>query len=325
MAKPGRTPDVGRDAPTIIGMSEVFRAAMEKARCVSRPGAKTAATMPTILLTGETGTGKSLLARHVHAIGPLAQKPFVQVECAVLPGDLIAFALFGCEQSVAGNDRQARRGLLERASGGTLFLRNVDALSAEAQAALVPALEATRIRRIGGVGDVKVNVRVIAATNSDLQRRVAAETFRPDLFYRLNAIPIDLPPLRKRGDDVLLLAEHFADRLAREHRRKRVIFSQIVRDELTSHPWPGNVREVFHAVQRAILCQEKDGQIGVEHLGLVAPHALVSRSRTTALGLKHRRIRETLKRTKGNVSKAARILKVSRDSLRHRLEAMDKS
>ena len=318
-----RREDVGDDR--IVGKSEVFTKVMEMVRSVADPpGAGPASTMSPVLLTGETGTGKDLLARYIHNIGPLAAQPFVDVDCAALPRELIESELFGHERGAFTDARSSKRGLLEIAAGGTVFLNEIGELPVELQTKLLSVLEGKSFRRVGGTRKIDMNVRVIAATNSDLQKRVAAETFRRDLFYRLNVFRIDLPPLRDRGGDILLLAEHFVDRLCRKYRKPPAALSEETQALLTGYPWPGNVRELVHVIERAALLH-KDGLIGIEHLGMAPTHAPVSISRTTAPELDRRLIQETLEHTEGNVSKAARILGVSRDTLRHRLEAMDKA
>ena len=318
-----RREDVGDDC--VIGESEVFTKVMEMVRSVADPpGTRSASTMSTVLITGETGTGKDLLARYIHAIGPLAAHPFVDVDCAALPRELIESELFGHERGAFTDARNCKRGLLEIASEGTIFLNEIGELPLGLQATLLSVLEGKSFRRVGGTRKIAMNVRVIAATNSDLEQRVATKTFRRDLFYRLNAFHVDLPPLRERGGDILLLAEYFVGRLCRKYRKPPAALSDEVQALLTKYPWPGNVRELVHVIERAALLH-KDGPIGIDHLGMALTHAPVSKSRATALELDRRLIQETMEHTKGNVSKAARILGVSRDSLRYRLESMDKT
>ncbi|MCP4593990.1 MAG: sigma-54-dependent Fis family transcriptional regulator [bacterium] len=313
------------DDDRIVGKSKVFTEAMEMVRSVADPpGAGSATTMAAVLITGETGTGKDLLARHVHNIGPLAAQPFVDVDCAALPRELIESELFGHERGAFTDAKNSKRGLLEIAAGGTIFLNEIGELPVELQARLLSLLEGKSFRRVGGTRRIEMNVRIIAATNSDLQERVAAKTFRRDLFYRLNVFHIHLPPLRERGQDTLLLVEHFVGRLCRKYCRPPAVLSEEAQALLTKYPWPGNVRELVHVIERAALLHE-DGLIGTEHLGMAPTHAPVSIFGTTLPELERRLIRETMEHTEGNVSEAARILGISRDSLRHRLAGMDKT
>ena len=315
----------GRSIPELVGESEVFTKVMEMVRSVADPpGAGSASTLSAVLITGETGTGKDLLARYIHNIGPLSAQPFVDVDCAALPRELLESELFGHERGAFTDAKNSKRGLLEIAAGGTIFLNEIGELPVELQTKLLSVLEGKSFRRVGGTRKIEMNVRVITATNSDLQERVAAETFRRDLFYRLNVFHIDLPPLRERGEDILLLAEHFVGRLCRKYRKPPAALSDEAEALLTKYPWPGNVRELVHVIERAALLH-KDGLIGIEHLGMAPTHAPVTIRGTTLSEVERRHIQETMEHTGGNVSKAARILGISRDTLRHRLEAMDKT
>ena len=309
----------------IVGESEEFDRVMQLVRSVADPpGAGPASTMATVLITGETGTGKDLLARHIHAIGPLAAQPFVHVDCTALPRELIESELFGHERGAFTDARSSKRGLLEIAAGGTIFLNEIGELPVELQTKLLSVLEGKSFRRVGGTRDIDMNVRVITATNSDLQERVAAKTFRRDLFYRLNVFHIDLPPLRERGGDILLLAEYFVGRLCRKYRKPPAVLSDEAQALLTKYPWPGNVRELLHVIERAALLH-KDGRIGIEHLGIAPTHPPVSILETTLPEVEHRLVQEAMEHAEGNVSEAARILGISRNSLRRRLEAMHKT
>ena len=309
-----------RKVPLVVGESEILQRSLDVARKVARPGVDAAAAMPTVLITGETGTGKDLLARFIHAVGPLAGEPFVHVDCAALPRDLIESELFGHEQGAFTDARKSKRGLLEIASGGTVFLNEIGQLPLELQGKLLNLLEHVGFRRIGGTRDIKANVRIIAATNADLEKRVADETFREDLFFRLNAFHIRLPPLRKRGEDVFLLAEHFAGVLAKKYHRQPVALTEELKQALCRYPWPGNVRELIHVLQRATLLQ-RAGQVDIDMLGIaVAPERAIVNNVTTEPDAHH--IAEAMRCAKGNVSEAARLLGMSRTTLRRRLESM---
>jgi len=199
------------DFSRMVGESPVFRAALDRASRVIPRGAAT------VLVTGETGTGKELLAQAIHYNGPRAGGPFVEVNCAALPATLLEAELFGYERGAFAEARTGKPGLFEAAHGGTLFLDEIGALAPELQAKLLKVLEGQRVRRLGSLRDAEVDVRVIAATHVDLAARIREGTFRKDLFYRLNVVPVELPSLRDRGQDVVLLARHFVERFCREY------------------------------------------------------------------------------------------------------------
>jgi transcriptional regulator with PAS, ATPase and Fis domain len=282
--------------------------------------------LPTVLLTGETGTGKDVLARYIHTTGPLASQPFVHVDCASLPRELIESELFGHERGAFTDARSAKRGLLEIAAGGTLFLNEIGELPLDLQAKLLATLERKNFRRVGGTRDLRMNARIIAATNADLEERVAARAFREDLFYRLNVLTVHLPPLRGRGDDVTLLTDHFIQKLRRKYRRPQAAVSDDARQTIRRYRWTGNVRELFHVLERASLLAA-DGLIRVEHLGLTAPAAsepsVVSAGPLdcTLAEMEQRMIERAMDESGGNVSGAARLLGITRGALRRRLAA----
>ncbi|HYW06898.1 MAG TPA: sigma 54-interacting transcriptional regulator [Longimicrobium sp.] len=235
------------DFAQIIGRSPRLREALERAKRVIPQGAAT------VLIRGETGTGKDLLAQAIHYHGPRAAHPFVEVNCAALPANLMEAELFGYEKGAFTDARAAKPGLLETAHRGTLFLDEIGDLALELQAKLLRVLDKKRVRRLGSVRDQEVDVRIIAASHLDLSAQVRERRFREDLFYRLNVIALVLPPLRERGDDVVLLAEHFADHFSRDYAVPRPAFTPAVRRALASHSWPGNVRELRNSIERATI------------------------------------------------------------------------
>lgn len=322
-----RTRPAEHRSPDLIGESEAFCKVLDLAGRVACPGVGDPSEMLTVLITGETGTGKDVFARHIHASSPLASQPFVHVDCASLPRELIESELFGHERGAFTDAKSAKRGLLEIASGGTLFLNEIGDLPLDLQAKLLTALERKSFRRVGGTRDIRMNVRVIAATNADLGKRVAARTFREDLFYRLNVFTIHLPPLRDRGADVMLLADHFTRNLCKKYRRPSAeggSLTEEARRAIDSYPWPGNVRELLHVLERALLLAE-DGLIRVEHLGLALPAASEPTAASaevpdgTLAQMERRMIERALQKTGGNVSRAARLLGITRGALRRRL------
>jgi two-component system, NtrC family, response regulator HydG len=235
------------DFSRLIGNSPQLRDALERAaRMIRRSSA-------TVLITGETGTGKELLAQAIHHNGPRAAAPFVEVNCTALPGTLLEAELFGYERGAFTDARVAKPGLFEAAHGGTLFLDELGDTAPEMQVKLLKVLEDKVVRRLGSVRSATVDVRIIAATHVDLPDAVAAGAFRQDLYYRLSVLTIHLPPLRERGSDILLLADHFLDRFADEHETRRPTLSDDARAALLSHSWPGNIRELRNAIERAVL------------------------------------------------------------------------
>ena len=239
----------------ILGVSPALNAVLARM-------AKVAPTDSTVLITGETGTGKELVARAIHKRSRRTAKAFVAVNCAAVPHDLIASELFGHEKGAFTGATQRRLGRFELAQGGTIFLDEVGELPHETQVALLRVLQEREFERVGGSTLIRANVRVIAATNRDLEAAVAAGTFRSDLFYRLNVFPIETPPLRKRKEDIPLLVEYFVDRYARDTGKTIRRMSRQSLEMLQEYPWPGNVRELQNIIERSvILCQSEEFSI----------------------------------------------------------------
>ncbi len=223
--------------------------------------ARVATTEASVLVTGETGTGKELVAQSVHELSRRRKGPFIALNCGAVTATLIESEVFGHERgSFTGADRQ-HKGAFERAHGGTLFLDEVTEMPVELQVKLLRVLESRQVQRVGGSAPIPVDVRVVAATNRDPMRAVEAGKLREDLYYRLNVFPIELPPLRTRGDDVALLATGFAERLSRDHGTTKTLAAAALQ-KLQKHTWPGNVRQLKNAIERAFILAE--GQIGPE-------------------------------------------------------------
>src|SRR3984885_10524672 len=214
---------------------------------------RVAATDSTVLLLGESGTGKELFARAVHHLSPRAEQPFVALNCAAIPEGLVENELFGHERGAYTGAGARKMGKLELAHRGTLFLDEIGELPLAIQSKLLRVLEERRFERVGGTQEIEANVRIVTATNKDLRAAVADKTFREDLYFRIAAVPITIPPLRDRGDDVLLLAEHFLERFKREFRKPALKLTDDARARLRSYPWPGNVRELQNAIERAAI------------------------------------------------------------------------
>ena len=276
----------------------------------------------TVLVGGETGTGKELLARALHYHSPRAAAPFVEINCAAIPANLLESELFGHEKGAFTGAISAKPGLMELAHGGTVFLDEIGNLPLELQPKLLRALEGREIRRVGGQQTRKVDIRVIGATHVDLKAAVARGEFREDLFYRLNVVTLVLPPLRERGDDVELLARTFVDRLARQYGLQVPELSGPVLAALRARPWPGNVRELRNAIERALVLSPP-GTLALSELPVesspvaedgVLPFPATLRTITRTA------VQEMLKLVGNNKSEAARRLEISRPRLQRILD-----
>jgi DNA-binding NtrC family response regulator len=307
----------------IVGDSPALRAALERAARVL-PHADA-----TVLVTGETGTGKELLARALHYGGPRAAAPFVELNCAALPPPLLESELFGHERGAFTDAKTAKPGLFEVAHGGTLFLDEVDHLAPELQSKLLRALELKTVRRLGATASRTFDVRILAATNSDLAQAVASGRFREDLYYRLNVVTLELPPLRARGNDVLLLADFFLRRFREQYGVPPCPLTADARRALVMHSWPGNIRELRNTMERAVLLSPR-GQLDLGPLR--APEAASRNSSRDADGIpfpatladvQRSAARAMLQVTGGNRSEAARRLGISRSRLQRLLEGND--
>jgi transcriptional regulator with GAF, ATPase, and Fis domain len=220
--------------------------------------AKVAPTDSTVLVTGETGTGKELIARAIHKRSQRASRAFVSVNCAAIPRDLIASELFGHEKGAFTGATQRRLGRFESADGGTIFLDEIGELPAEMQIALLRVLQEREFQRVGGNELIKTDVRVVAATNRDLQAAIAEGRFRDDLFYRLNVFPIEAPPLRERSEDIPLLVEYFVDRYASQAGKRITGISKKSMELLQSYTWPGNIRELQNVIERSVIISDSE-------------------------------------------------------------------
>ena len=313
----------------IIGRSQPMRDLFQLLETV-------AATSSTVLITGETGTGKELAARALHHNSPRRNNRFVALNCSAIPETLLEAELFGHVRGAFTGAVGNRQGRLEQAHKGTLFLDEVGTMSPALQAKLLRVLQEREFERVGDSHTVKIDVRVIAATHSDLMKMVAEGTFREDLFYRLNVIPVQLPPLRDRREDIPLLVQHFLDRLALESGRGPVTVSQEAIRRLMAYPWPGNVRQLENAVERALAFSKGRAQLDVADL---APE-LQNQAAATDLsqvwfpdeGIDFSRyveavelslIRRSLERTRGNKRQAAKLLNLKRTTLIEKLKRLE--
>ena len=288
--------------------------------------------LPPVLIEGETGTGKTVLARWLHRRGPRAGRPIITVNCAALPENLAEAELFGHERGAFTDAKRARIGLFEAADGGTLFLDEIASLSPGTQAKVLTAVEDGVIRRLGGTRETAVDVRLIAASNRPLAEWVRQGGFREDLYQRLNLLRIELPPLRERAPDIIPLARHLLARIAARHRRTGAKLAAAGEARLLAQPWRGNLRELAHELERAVIF-EGDGPLEFAHLaGSAGPPAAGWRNPAWSLPAEgfsldeamNDLIAEALRATDGNVSAAARRLGVTREFLRYRLVAFPK-
>ena len=304
----------------IMGASDALRAALDRAvRVIQRPNV-------TVLLTGETGTGKELLARAIHYNGPRREGPFVDVNCAAIPENLLESELFGHEKGAFTGATGAKPGLLQLADSGTLFLDEIGHLPLALQGKILRALEERSIRRVGGSRSIPFDVRVIAATHVNLADAVRRGEFREDLYYRINVMPIQLPALRDRADDILLLAHHFLVRFKREYDVPSLDFTPAATRMLRDRPWPGNVRELRNTIERAVLLAD-GAMLDIQEFAGEGSHDRTTERRgdlpfpATIAELTQAAAHRMLVLCDGNKSVAARRLGISRPRLHRLLDA----
>ncbi|SFM81550.1 sigma-54-dependent transcriptional regulator [Thermodesulforhabdus norvegica] len=314
----------------IVYRSETFSRVLGQAREVARHGDTT------VLIMGESGTGKEVIARYIHAMSPRKNKPFMAVNCAAFPGSLLESEIFGHEKGAFTGAVQKRAGLFEAASGGTLFLDEVAEMDLNVQAKLLRVLEEKKVRRLGSTRLYDVDVRIIAATNKDLQKAVRDGRFREDLFYRLNVFPIVIPPLRERPEDIMALAEFFMKHYARKFGKDFQKIGSDAEELLTGYSWPGNVRELKNTMERICIMHNSD-TLRKDHLPAELLPSRVKDDLQAAVinipfpeeGLRlddildqvaASLISEAVKRAGGNISLAARLLGIPRGTLRYKLD-----
>lgn len=287
-----------------------------------------AETKAPLLIRGESGTGKELIARAVHFSGPRKQKPFVAINCAALNENLLESELFGHEKGAfTGADRQ-RQGRFEQADGGTLFLDEIGDISPATQVRLLRVLQEHRFERVGGSETISVDVRIIAATHKNLETAMSEGKFREDLFYRLNVVTIDVPPLRERRDDIQLLIDHFLHKFSKEHKRKKLSFSKESWDLLVRYDYPGNIRELENIVQRSVILSRGDVITTDDLPAVVRPTTKESSVKKDVHGTLDEKVEQLEKelifdalRTAGNnQSKAAELIGLSERNLRYKLK-----
>lgn len=291
----------------------------------------------TVLILGESGTGKELIARAIHECGPFAEQPFVEINCSAVPENLLETELFGYEPGAFTDAKRTKKGLLELADGGTFFMDEIGDLNLQLQVKLVKALEEKSFRRVGGTENIRVTMRLMAATNRDLVQLIQDGRFREDLFYRLNVVTINPPPLRERGRDIVLLAGRFLQIFNKEHMRDFTAFSKDAKELLLAYPWPGNVRELKNTIERVVLLGTSKQIITSEDLELGAGHIVEdfpTRVKKDESGkvqidippqgvslddIEKAAIVKAIKMCHYNLSHAARLLRISRETMRYRV------
>src|SRR5881409_2119611 len=283
--------------------------------------------LPPVLIEGETGTGKGLLARLIHRTGPRPDGPFVDVNCAAIPETLLEAEMFGFERGAFTDARRAKPGLLQTANRGTIFLDEVGLLSEGLQAKLLKVLEGRTVRRLGSTRDEPIDVWILTATNEDLKTAIQGRRFREDLYHRLAVLTLTLPPLRDRGRDILMLAEHYLVRACTDYGVSAKTLSADARAALTAYPWPGNVRELANLMERVALLSSEPA-VTAEALGLTAAASKTVPVATAVSGAPasslddavRDRVADVLRQTGWNISRTAALLGISRNTLRARVE-----
>jgi DNA-binding NtrC family response regulator len=323
----------GARASEILGESPPIRALREYIERVAALETAGDGAAPTVLILGETGSGKELVARALHDLSPRSAGPFVEINCGAIPAALLEAELFGYEKGAYTDAKSAKPGLLEAADGGTLFLDEIGHMDVALQVKLLKAIEEKSVRRVGGLRTKSVNVRILAATNRDLEAAVADGEFRADLYYRIKVLTIDVPALRDRGGDIALLARHFLARTVRQYRLPPRELTPEAEAALSRYAWPGNVRELAHLMERAALLS-RGSRIGAEELDL--PTVRTSGAVTVEAGkgvrvdfsaggivlddVERALIVEALGAAQWNRTRAAQLLGISAETLRYRME-----
>ncbi len=319
--------DFRRDVQDKFGFQRLLGASPQMTRLFGTIRDVAASPATTVFLRGESGTGKDVIAKTIHYNSDRANMPFVNITCTAISETLLESELFGHERGAFTDARQQKKGLMEVADGGTVFLDEIGDMPANLQAKLLRFLEERSFRRVGGVKDISVDVRIISATNRDVESQIREGKFREDLFYRLNIIPIYIPPLRERGEDVVILAQHYAATFAREFRRKITDIHPDGLRKLRQYSWPGNVRELRNAVERAVLLSKgpvleaDDFVLGTpgsqpeDQTGIKLPPGGVKLA-----DVEEQLVRDALQQSGNNQTKAAKLLGISRDQLRYRME-----
>lgn len=319
------------DTDNVITESQAMKDIIQMVEKIARSEA------PTVLLTGESGVGKDLVARVIHQSSPRRSKPFVTISCASLPESLLESELFGYEKGAFTDAKQMKRGQFELASGGTVYLDEIGEIPLGLQVKLLQVIENRVFRRVGGVKNIEIDSLIIAATNINLANAVESGMFRRDLFYRLSLIPIEIPPLRKRREDIVPIALYFVRKFNEDFRRRFIGITEEVKRRMTNYDWPGNIRELRNVIERIVIL-ENDDLIRLEHLPyelrkvsgedqlVTDPHPTKKVSIDVPLegismeAVERELVIRALERANNNQSKAAKLLDITRDSLRYKMK-----
>jgi len=303
-----------KEVPLMIGQSKVMQEVFTTIRCLSDTDAN-------ILILGENGTGKDLVARSLRFFSPRQQAPFITIDLGSVPESLFESELFGYEKGAFTDARKAKAGRMEVASGGTLFLDEIGNLSMSMQSKLLTAIEKRQISRLGATKTIPINVRLICATNANIRQMVEEGTFRQDLLYRINTIEIHIPPLRERGEDILLLAEHFLEKYNHKYKKDIQGLTREAKQKLMKYTWPGNVRELQHAIERAVILAKNIWLKPNDFMLTPQPEKKNEVDEIFNLEeLEIHAIKRALKRCAGNVSSAAELLGITRYALYRKIE-----
>jgi DNA-binding NtrC family response regulator len=324
---------VGKLPSELVGESAPMRALREQIQRIALLEAPGGGSAPTVLILGETGVGKDLVARVLHYSSLRAAGPFVEINCGAIPMTLLEAEVFGYEKGAYTDAKTAKPGLFEAAEGGTVFLDEIGHMDLALQIKLLKVIEEKSVRRLGGLRAKTLDVRIIAATNRNLEAAVAERAFRADLYYRINVLTIHVPPLRVRGEDIILLTRHFLERFSRQYGRLSKTLTPEAESLLRTYPWPGNVRELAHVIERAVLLHT-DSAVHVEDLGLTSRKSQVPVT-VGAVGnvqvdfsgggialdeVERQLIVAALQAAKWNRTQAALLLGISKETLRYRME-----
>jgi len=311
----------------LVGTSRAIQEVVSLARKVCASGATT------LLIQGESGTGKDVLAKAVHYQSTRADEAFMEITCTAMPETLLESELFGHEQGAFTDAKAQKKGLLELAHGGTIFFDEIGDMTPALQAKLLRVLEERRFRRVGGIKDISVDIRVVAATNKELRTAVDQGAFRKDLYYRLQVVTITIPPLRERREDIALLARHFLEHFGREFKKRAPRLSSQAERLLVHYDWPGNVRELRNVIERAMILVESGeltpGDLPPEIAARPAdparerPRFQIPATGVVLEDLEREFVRQALELTHGNQTHAARLLGLTRDELRYRVKKFD--
>jgi two-component system, NtrC family, response regulator AtoC len=323
----------------IVGRSKATEQILIKIRKVADSAAST------VLIQGESGTGKDLVAKAIHYASHRADKPFMNITCTALTESLLESEMFGHERGAFTDAKSLKKGLLEVADGGTVFLDEIGDMGAQLQSKMLRFLEEKSFKRVGGSADIRVDVRVIAATNRDLEKLARSGAFREDLFYRLHVVPIDLPPLRERKEDIPDLVDHFLEQFNREFKKKTKGLTDEAMACLMRHDWPGNVRELRNVIERVMILEDRaevdvsdlpedivhrtdlagDEDVPPDPAGAEDPSAAalirLPEAGVSLRDVQFELVRQALERTGGNQTKAAQLLRISRDALRYKMKS----